>query len=94
MSHTLVINSKKSFGSGNNTCTYDFIQGNFNIPRDSEVMVANVQIPYSFYNITPEMVTNVPGRQRTHVESEKTVAPVEMKGPPGHPNKKSSTFHQ
>ena len=24
----------------------------FNIPPDSEVMVANVQIPYSFYNIT------------------------------------------
>jgi hypothetical protein len=26
----------------------DFIHGNFNIPPESEVMVANVQIPYSF----------------------------------------------
>ena len=52
MSFTLVINSKNTFGSGNNTFKYDFIQGNFNIPPDSEVMVANVQIPYSFYNIT------------------------------------------
>ena len=52
MSFTLVINSKNTFGSGNNTYKYDFIQGNFNIPPDSEVMVANVQIPYSFYNIT------------------------------------------
>ena len=52
MSFTLVMNSKNTYGSGNNTYKYDFIQGNFNIPPDSEVMVANVQIPYSFYNIT------------------------------------------
>ena len=52
MSFTLVINSKNTFGSGNNTFKYDFIQGNFVIPPESEVMVANVQIPYSFYNIT------------------------------------------
>ncbi len=48
MSFTSVINSKNTFGSGNNTYKYDFIQGNLNIPPDSEVMVANVQIPYSF----------------------------------------------
>jgi len=53
MSFTLVLNSKNTYGStGNNTYKYDFIQGNFNIPPESEVMVANVQIPYSFYNIT------------------------------------------
>ena len=48
MSFTLVLNSKNSFGANNNTYKYDFIQGNFNIPPDSEVMIANVQIPYSF----------------------------------------------
>jgi hypothetical protein len=52
MSFTLVINSKNTFGSGNNTHKYVLIQGNFSIPPDSEIMVANVQIPYSFYNIT------------------------------------------
>ena len=52
MSFTLVMNSKNTYGTGNNTYKYDFIQGNFNIPQDSEVMIANVQIPYSFYNIT------------------------------------------
>ena len=51
MSFTLVLNSKNSFGANNNTYKYDFIQGNFNIPPDSEVMIANVQIHYSFYNI-------------------------------------------
>lgn len=52
MSFTLVLNSQNSVGTGNNTYKYNFIQGMFNIPPDSEVMVANVQIPYSFYNIT------------------------------------------
>ena len=59
MSFTLVINSKNLIGSGNNTYKYDFIQGNFNIPPDSEVMVANVQIPYSFYNITQAYNNNI-----------------------------------
>ena len=52
MSFTLVLNSQNVYGTGNNTYKYNFIKGNFNIPPDSEVMVANVQIPYSFYNIT------------------------------------------
>jgi hypothetical protein len=52
MSFTLVLNSKNVYGSGNNTYKYDFIKGNFSIPEDAEAMVANVQIPYSFYNIT------------------------------------------
>ena len=52
MSFTLVLNSQNSIGTGNNTYKYDFIKGNFTIPEDSEVMVANVQLPYSFYNIT------------------------------------------
>jgi len=52
MSFTLVLNSANVYGTGNNTYKYDFLKGNFNIPEDSEVMVANVQIPYSFYNIT------------------------------------------
>ena len=52
MSFTLEMNSKNTYGTGNNTYKYDFIQGNLNIPQDSESMVANVQIPYSFYNIT------------------------------------------
>ena len=52
MSFTLVLNSQNVYEGGNNTYKYNFIQGNFNIPPDSEVMVANVQIPFSFYNIT------------------------------------------
>ena len=52
MSFTLVLNSQNVFGTGNNTYKYNFIKGNFTIPEDAECMVANVQLPYSFYNIT------------------------------------------
>jgi len=52
MSFTLVLNSGNTYGSGNNTYKYDFMKGNFTIPEGAEAMVANVQLPYSFYNIT------------------------------------------
>ena len=52
MSFTIVLNSQNVIGTGNNTYKYDFIKGNFTISEDAEAMVANVQIPYSFYNIT------------------------------------------
>jgi hypothetical protein len=48
MSFTLVLNSQNVMGSGNNTYKYDFIRGNFTIPEDSEIIVANVHLPYSF----------------------------------------------
>ena len=52
MSFTLVLNSQNLSGSGNNTHKYNFVQGKFNIPPDCEIMVDNVQIRCSFYNIT------------------------------------------
>ena len=52
MSYTLVINNQNLVGTGNNTYQYNFLQGNFAIPEGTQMMVANVQIPYSFYNIT------------------------------------------
>ena len=58
MSFTLVLNSGNNFGSGNNTYKYDFLQGNFTIPEGAEAMVANVQLPYSFYNITSSYNNN------------------------------------
>lgn len=52
MSFTLVVNNTNNVGNNNNTFQYKFLQGLFTIPEDSEAMVTNVQIPYSFYNIT------------------------------------------
>jgi hypothetical protein len=54
MSFILILNSQIVIiiQTGNNTFKYDFIKGNFTIADDSAVMIANVQLPYSFYNIT------------------------------------------
>ena len=52
MSFSLIVNSTNNVGTNNNTYLYNFIQGNFTIPEDSEIMVSACQIPYSFYNIT------------------------------------------
>lgn len=51
-SFAFVLNFKNLFGGGNKTFKHDFIQKNFNMPPDSECVVANVQSPYSFYNIS------------------------------------------
>ena len=52
MSFSLIVNSTNNVGTNNNTYLYNFIQGNFTIPENSEIMVSACQIPYSFYNIT------------------------------------------
>ena len=52
MSFALVINSQNLVGNGNNTFQYNFIGNTFTIPEGSEMMVTNIQIPYSFYNIS------------------------------------------
>ena len=52
MSFALVINSQNLLGNGNNTFQYNFLGGTFTIPEGSEMMITNIQIPYSFYNIS------------------------------------------
>ena len=53
MSFSLVLNSSNVVaGSNNNTYRYNFIQGSFNIPENSEISVSSVIVPYSFYNIS------------------------------------------
>ena len=56
MSYTLVINNQNLVGTGNNTYQYNFLQGNFTIPEGTQMMVANVQIPYSFYNMKRSVI--------------------------------------
>ena len=53
MSFSLVLNSTNVVsGSNNNTYRYNFIQGSFNIPENSELSVSSVVVPYSFFNIS------------------------------------------
>ena len=52
MSYNLVINSSNVVNSLNNQYRYDFINGSFEIPENSEIMISSLQIPYSWYNIS------------------------------------------
>ena len=53
MSYTLILNSSNVVaGTNNNTYRYNFRNGSFNIPPNSEICVGSCQIPYSFFNIT------------------------------------------
>ena len=55
MSNCLVLNSSNVTGNNNNTYKYNFKNGMFAI-KDCEIAVANITIPYSWYNITSAYV--------------------------------------
>ena len=60
MSYSLVLNSSNVVaGSNNNTYRYNFIQGSFNIPENSEISISSVVLPYSFFNITKAYSNNI-----------------------------------
>lgn len=52
MSNTLVLNSSNVIGSGNSIFQYTFLGGSYQVKEGSEVSVSQIQIPYSFFNIT------------------------------------------
>jgi hypothetical protein len=58
MSFSLVLNSTNVSDINKSTFTYNFTKGNFNIPDGAEIMITNIQIPYSFYNITSSYANN------------------------------------
>ena len=52
MSFMMVLNNNNNVGNNNNTYQYNFTKGNFSIPEDTEIMITNIQIPYSWFNIS------------------------------------------
>jgi hypothetical protein len=48
----LVLNNNNNVGNNNNTYQYNFTKGNFSIPESTEIMITNIQIPYSWFNIS------------------------------------------
>ena len=50
--YNLIVNSSHVSNANNNTYTYQFKQGSFEVPPNSEAMISSFQIPYSWYNIT------------------------------------------
>lgn len=57
MSFMLVLNNNNNVGNNNNTYQYNFTKGNFSIPESTEIMITNIQIPYSWFNIS-ELIGN------------------------------------
>jgi hypothetical protein len=57
MSYNLVINSTHVQKSLNNQYKYDCINGSFEIPENSEIMMTSLQIAYSWYYIPDGVYT-------------------------------------
>ena len=54
----LVLNSTNVVGSNNTVFRYNFINGAFQVNEDSEICVASVVIPYSFFNVNAQLYVN------------------------------------
>jgi len=58
MSFSLLLNSSNLIGNNNNTFRYNFVKGSFNIPEDSEIVISQITIPYSFGNVSAALGNN------------------------------------
>lgn len=52
MSYNIILNSTNVSNSTNSQYTYKFITGNFVVKENAEICVSQIQIPYSWFNIT------------------------------------------
>jgi len=58
MSYNLILNNTNVSGNTNNTYTYKFINGAFEVKDTSQLCVSNITIPYSWYNISNQLNNN------------------------------------
>jgi hypothetical protein len=52
MSYNIILNSSNVSNNTNSQYTYNFINGSFKIKEGSEICVSEIQVPYSWFNIT------------------------------------------
>lgn len=52
MSYNIILNSDNVNNSTNSQYKYNFITGNFKVNEGAEISVSQIQIPYSWFNIT------------------------------------------
>jgi len=57
MSYNLVLNSNNAIN--NSTYQYKFINGSFQIYDEAELAISNIQIPYSWFNVTKAYNNNI-----------------------------------
>jgi len=58
MPYTLVLNSDNVISTNNTTYKYNFINGSFVVPENSEMCVSQIVMPYSFFNINKGLYNN------------------------------------
>jgi hypothetical protein len=58
MNNNIVLNSKNLQVGTTNTFQYNFINGSFKIPKDSKLIINQLTVPYSWYNITSILGNN------------------------------------
>jgi len=58
MSNTIILNRNNLIGINNNTYQYNFIQGNYEIPPNSQMCVSQITLPYSWYNVSATLGNN------------------------------------
>ena len=58
MSNTIILNRNNLIGINNNTYQYNFIQGNYDIPPNSQMCVSQITLPYSWFNVSAILGNN------------------------------------
>lgn len=58
-SNTIVLNSSNVVGNNNSIFSYKFQNGGYEIPKGSQICLSQIQIPYSWFNISSRIGNNV-----------------------------------
>jgi hypothetical protein len=52
MSYNLILNKTNAVGRTNTSYKFDFLNGSFNVTKDSKMCISTMTIPYAWFNIT------------------------------------------
>jgi hypothetical protein len=58
MSYNIILNSDNVNNGNNSQYKFNFISGNFTVKSEAQICVSQIQIPYSWFNITEEYQNN------------------------------------
>jgi hypothetical protein len=58
LSYNLILNFTNNISVNNNRYQYNFINGSFKVPKEAEINIVQVTIPYSWYNVTCQVCNN------------------------------------
>ncbi len=59
MSYNIILNSSNVTNSTNSQYRFNFISGNFTVKENSQICISQIQIPYSWFNITSAYNNNI-----------------------------------